>query len=101
MSRRIELNKILSNIRGVRKVYFQPPETIRMEYPCIRYVIDQDHNRRANNLLYSRRVRYTVTVMDKDPDSSIPDALRALPYSELDRFYAADNLNHWVFSIYY
>lgn len=101
MSRRIELNKIFTSISGVKKVYFQPSESVKMEYPCIRYVIERDHNNRANNSLYNHRVMYMVTVMDKNPDSSIPDALRVLPYCELDRFYTADNLNHWVFTIYY
>ncbi len=101
MSRRLELHKILTGIKGVLKVYFQPPASIKMEYPCIRYAIDQDYNQRANNELYSHRIRYTVTVMDKNPDSVIPDALRVLPYCSFDRFYTADNLNHWVFSIYF
>ena len=101
MSRRIELNKILAGVKGVKKVYFQPPETVKMEYPCIRYNIERDNNSHANNSLYNHRVMYSVTVIDKNPDSVIPDALRVLPYCELDRFYTADNLNHWVFTIYY
>lgn len=101
MSRRKELHKIFTSINGVEKVYFQPPESVKMSYPCIRYVINSDFNSRADNILYNHRIMYLVTVIDKNPDSIIPDALRVLPYCEFERFYTADNLNHWVFTIYY
>lgn len=101
MARRNDLHKILTRIEGVKKVYFQPPESVKMEYPCIRYVVNSDFNRRADNELYNHRTMYLITVIDKNPDSVIPDAIRVLPYCAMDRFYTADNLNHWVFTIYF
>lgn len=101
MNRRKQLHKIFANIEGVEKVYFQPPESVKMVYPCIRYATNSDFNRRADNILYNHRIMYLVTVIDKNPDSIIPDALRVLPYCEFERSYIADNLNHWVFTIYY
>lgn len=101
MGRRLELQKLLSAIDGPKKVYFQPPESVKMEYPCIRYSVDSDYNYKANNELYSHRTIYTLTVIDKNPDSKIPDRLREIPYCRFDRAYTADNLNHWVFTIYF
>lgn len=40
-------------------------------------------------------------VMDEDPDSTIPDAVSAFPMCTFVRHYAANGLNHWVFSIYF
>lgn len=101
MDRRLKLHELLCNINGVKKVYFQPPESIKMEYPCIRYNVNSDYNLKADNKLYNHRTMYLVTVVDKNPDSVIPDALRVLPYSDFERWYTSDNLNHWVFTIYF
>lgn len=101
MDRRLKLHEILSSIKGVKKVYFQPPESMKMDYPCIRYNVDNDYNLKANNLSYNHRIMYLITVIDKNPDSNIPDALRKIPYCGFDRWYSADNLNHWVFTLYF
>ncbi len=87
-------------IPGVAAVYFQPPTNIQMKYPCIRYSPASDRPIRANNNLYGVRTRYTATVIDKAPDSKIVEEMRKLPYCAFDRAYIADNLNHFVFTIY-
>ena len=38
--RRLELHEILCTILGSRNVYFQPPESIKMNYPAIVYGLD-------------------------------------------------------------
>ena len=45
--------------------------------------------------------RYTVTVIDDDPDSDIQRIIDQFPLCEFDRFYTSDDLNHWVFDLYY
>ena len=100
-NRRLQLHDILCKISGVKKVYFQPPESVKMEYPCIRYVLEGMPAEYANDRAYRKTNRYMVTVMDKDPDSVIPSEVINLPMCSFDRFYTADNLNHWVFSLYY
>ena len=101
MDRRLKLQTLLESIKGVSKVYFQPPETVKMSYPCIVYSLDADKGLHANNGLYFLRKRYMLTVIDKNPDSVIPDAVRGLPYCDFERSYKKDNLNHWVFTIYF
>ena len=37
MDRRLQLHEELCSVLGSRNVYFQPPETIKLTYPCIIY----------------------------------------------------------------
>lgn len=101
MSSRLELHEELRAILGSGLVYFQPPETVKMTYPCIVYALDDVDMRYADDKPYLNKRCYSVTVIDKDPDSAIPDGLLILPMCSFERFYTADNLNHWVFRLYY
>lgn len=101
MAPRFELHDILTQILGTDHVYFQPPPTVQMTYPCIVYSRDYQLNSYADDHPYSIRKRYLVTVIDKDPDSKIPDELAQLPLCVYDRFFTADNLNHDVFKLFF
>ncbi len=101
MNDRIELHEELKAILGSGLVYFQPPESVRMTYPCIVYSLDDVDMKHADDRPYLNTKRYKVTVIDKDPDSGIPDALMILPLCSFNRFYTVDNLNHWAFDLYY
>lgn len=101
MASRLDLHELLCDILGTRNVYFQPPESVKMQYPCIVYKRSSVHTRFADNELYMRKKRYTVTIIDKNPDSEIPDKVMSVPMCTFDRHFTADNLNHDVFSIYY
>ena len=101
MASRLELHEKFCEILGSRNVYFQPPETVKLKYPCIIYTLSGERVRHADDALYFHRDRYTINVIDKNPDSEIPDKIRALPYCTFDRFYTADNLNHFVYTIFY
>lgn len=98
---RLSLQSELENLLGSRKVFFQPPPTIRLSYPCIIYELadyDIDH---ADDIKYGIMKRYSITVIDKNPDSELPDKFIKLEYCSFDRFYTIDNLNHWVFTLFY
>lgn len=101
MSRRTDLGLILRSVLGSENVYFQPPESQKMRYPCIRYALDDIHMRSADNVTYFQKRRYAVTLIDKNPDSETVEKLTALPLCSFNRFYTNDNLNHWVFEIFY
>lgn len=101
MDSREELHAILKEASGIDNVYFQPPESFQMTYPCVVYTRDADITEHANNKLYLDKMRYQVTVMDRDPDSVIPNHIRKLPYCSFSRHYQEDNLNHDVFTLYY
>lgn len=101
MAPRLELHTILVGILGSENVYFQPPPTVKMEYPCIVYQPDFLLSDWADDVPYVRSKRYLVTVIDRNPDSDIPDKIQALERCVYDRFYTAANLNHNVFKLFF
>jgi hypothetical protein len=101
-ARRVELHQKLCELLGSNHVYFQPPESIRMKYPAIVYSLSPGSARYANNNVYLLRKRYSVTVMDKNPDADWPEKfLSAFEYCSFERPYAAENINHWQFVLYW
>lgn len=101
MARRLELQNVLIDILGSNNVYFQPPPSIQMEYPCIVYHRDDENTYYADNKPYKTKRRYQVTVIDRNPDSEIPERVSELPLCVYDRFYTADNLNHDVYKLFF
>jgi hypothetical protein len=101
-ARRVELHEKLCKLLGSKNVYFQPPESIRMKYPAIVYNLGSGNSRYADNKTYLYRKRYAVTVIEKNPDADWDTKmLNSFEYCNFERAYAADNLNHWQFSLYY
>lgn len=100
--RRFELHQKLCDILGSNHVYFQPPESIKMKYPAIVYNLSSGKSRYADNNVYLLNKRYSVTVIEKNPDS---DWAKVIPssfeYCTFERMFATENLNHWQFSLYY
>lgn len=96
---RTDLQILLEGI--IENVYFQPPANFRMQYPCIRYERDGTSSDHADNELYRHAKRYQVTVISRDPDTEISEQVEALKYASFERFFPADDLNHYVFSVYF
>lgn len=101
MLSRLELHEILCDILGSRNVYYQPPESIKMQYPAIVYARANINNSFADNDVYRQSRVYTLTVIDYDPDSEIVLAVSKLQRCRFDRHYTYNNLNHDVFTIYF
>lgn len=97
----MELQTLLETVLGSNNVYFQPPESIKLLYPCIVYKLDKIDSTFADDQAYSHTKRYSVTIIDKSPDSLIVNKLLALPKCSLDRCFSADNLNHYNFNLHY
>lgn len=72
-----------------------------MQYPAIVYSRDDVENNHANNGVYMQSTAYNIIVIDPDPDSEVVQKVSKLPMCMFDRHYAADNLNHDSFTIYY
>lgn len=98
---RLELHEILVEILGNRNVYFQPPESFKLQYPCIVYERNDYEIDFADNTQYTTLKQYSVTFIGRDPDSIIPDKLISLPYCRYNRQYVTDNLIHDVFILYF
>ena len=101
MALRLQLHSLLSEMVEIGHIYFQPPANVQMQYPCIVYKRDTATTEFAGNNPYRYSKRYQVTIIDRDPDSEIPDKVAALPMCTHNRFFTADNLNHDVFNIYF
>ena len=101
MGRRTDLHEILKTALGSNYVYFQPPATVKLHYPCIIYERSAAQSIFANDKKYNNRIRYDVIVVDPNPDSDIPGKVAILPLSSFSRHYTMDNLNHDVYNIYY
>lgn len=98
---RLGLDRILRDLLGSDNVYFQPPESVKMKYDAIVYELDDIDARHADNVPYLTNRRYRVTLITKNPDNHLSDEIAQLPLTQFNRFYTADNLNHYVYIIYY
>lgn len=101
MGNRLELQTRLEDILASRNCYFQPPTSVQLRYPAIIYSLGGVDTRHANDKLYKSLKRYELVLIDKNPDSELFDKILDLSYCYFDRFYTADNLNHWVFTLYH
>lgn len=101
MDRRLQLQTLLSGVPEVKFAYFQAPPANMMEYPCIVYDLDNRLMTHANNNPYQSTKRYQLTVMYRDADSKVPDAVANLPMCSFSRKFTADNLHHQVFNLYF
>ena len=97
MGQRLQLHSILKTLAP--NVYFQEPASTVLHYPCIKYERTKIRSKSADNKPYNLKKEYTITVIDADPDSSIPDKIAELPQAIHDRAYKTNNLNHDVFKI--
>jgi len=101
MGNRLQLQTLLESISGTENVYYQPPPSVKMAYPCIIYELADLDVKFADNKPYSRTRKYTVTLVDRNPDSTLIDALAELPKCKFDRRFVADNLHHSVFNLFF
>ena len=98
-TRRTKLHENLEDILGSENVYFQPPSSITLKYPCIIYAYEDLVTLHANNASFINRDRYTVTMITKDPmPEETLEKLNEMPYTSFDRHYASDNLHHFAFT---
>lgn len=97
-TRRLELQATFESI--VPKVYFDPPETIKLIYPAIVYRRRTIDTLFASDAYYIQSPSYEVTVIDPDPRGFIAAEVAKLPMCAHNRFFKSDNLNHDIFIIY-
>lgn len=101
MLSRLKLQTLLEDILESRNVYFQPPESMKINYPAIIYGLDNIDNVFANDKVYLSKRKYLITVIDEDPDSLIVSKISVLPSCRFNRHFKSENLNHNVFTLHY
>lgn len=100
-SRRLAFHKTLCDLVGPGvNVYYQPPSTIKIKYPCIVYKLSYIENLYADDIALRSIPRYDLTIIDRDPDSLLMDKISSLPYCSFDRSFTSDGLNHMVYRVY-
>ena len=97
---RLEFHNVLVSALGSSNVYFQPPENLKLVYPCIVYSINNIDTTYADNNPYKSDVCYQVTLISRDPDDETRDKLLKLQMSRYERQFKSNDLNHDVFRIY-
>ena len=101
MGTRLELQALLEELLGSKNVYYQPPETLKINYPAIIYSKGKIDKVNANDKCYRITTRYDLTEIDRRPDHPVIQKLLELPYCSYDRPYTSDNLNHDSLTLYY
>ena len=100
MASRLDLHNKLKEVLGSNNVYFQPPPSKSMNYPAIVYALSDINNVFANDSVYKQSRSYEITLIDPNPDSEYITKLSRLPTCRFNRHYKADNLNHYLFTIF-
>lgn len=99
---RLKLHEELCELLGSRTVYYQPPASLTLTYPCIVYSKSGIYKLNANNRAYKMVDRYELVVIESDPDSDLTDRILAqFPMCSFDRPYVKDNLYHKALTLYY
>ena len=101
MADRLDLQTKFEDILGSRNVYFDPPESLKMQYDAIRYHRRRISNTFANDSIYKQDDSYEVIAIYRNPDSDLPRKISRLPKCSHERHYVANNLHHDVFVLYW
>lgn len=73
-----------------------------MVYPCIVYKKTNKMRHYGNNIIYLSQTEYQITVIDKNPDSTIADVMETqFEHCIIDQYFTMDNLNHTTLTLYY
>lgn len=98
--KRLKIQKLFEDMLGNKNVYYQPPSSLRIKYPCIIYKWDSSETTYADNLKYQKAKGYEVMYIDKNPDSDVPDKIENLQFCRYQRHYVSNGLNHYVFKLF-
>lgn len=102
MARRIDLQNDLEELLGSKEVYFQPPESICLKYPCIVYKRSRIHIRHADNFPYFHMPNYEIEVIYFDPDEDwMTKIFEKFRYVSFAKSFTLNNLHHDVYNLYY
>ena len=96
---RTEISAKLKEVLGSSNVYFQSPPSTGMSYPAILYSIKDMPSKPADNRPFVVGTVYSITVLDKDPDSLIPGKMMGLKGCRFDRRFIQSNLYHNIFTL--
>ena len=98
---RVELHEELVKFLGSNNVYFRPPESKKINYPCIIYDVRAGDSQFADNRTYIFHRIYDVQIIHKEADTDLIERFAyTFPKSKFDRSFKVNNLNHENFVLY-
>lgn len=101
MRTRLELHAALVNFLGSENVYYRPPSSKKLKYPCIVYNLRPGESRYADNNTYVYHRSYDIQIIHKDVDNDfVEEFVYAFPKCRADRSFKENNLNHENFVLY-
>lgn len=99
---RKELRELLSaameDCGETPKLYYQTPENMKLEYPCIIYKLRTITASYADDRPYKLNVGFEFSYITRSPTSQVPARLAKEPMVGFDRYYVAENLHHYVYT---
>lgn len=94
-------SKLIKVIGCEDRLYYQPPESKKLDYPCIIYALSDINMNYADDRPYTATNKYSVTVIDRNPDTLLRSKMvEEFSMISFERFFVADNLNHYVFTVF-
>lgn len=89
-------------IPNVKRVYYEPPDNVRMEYPCVRINRKSMNQRYANNKVYMFTPAYDIYYITKESDDPMTEKfMREFEMIRHNRTYHKDNLRYEVYTLYF
>lgn len=101
MAIRLELQSKLEELLGVKHVYYQPPETVKMHYPAIRYSKKKPDIKHANDSGYLKTNCYEIIVISTKADDPVINKIEELPMCKWESHYISENLHHDILTLYF
>lgn len=96
-----ELQATFEELLGSRNVYYNPPESVVMEYDAIVFSRSTINNTFANDSVYVQLPStFEVTTITRDPDAPIIEKVSMMPRCKFVTSYVADNLHHNRFTLH-
>lgn len=92
-----------NELRAIKEnVYFQPPESLKLKYPCFIYNLSSITPIYADDKTYKYHRRWQITYVTQKPDDDLIEImLSRFKMITFDRHFTSDRLNHYIFNLYY
>lgn len=100
MATRLTLHQKLIDILGSGNVYYNPPETLKMNFPCIVYSLNYIERIDADNNMYLDFTKYKIVLISKKVDHPAVKELMKLPLTRYSTRYTKDGFYHDAFILY-
>lgn len=95
-----DLLHLLRKAVAHNRVYFQPPENLKLGYPAVVFNLTKIKVDHADDIPYKGAREYMITLITKDPEPDALEEILKIPYTTLDSTYQSDGMNHFVFTTY-